>query len=349
MTIGFDDVMPSPGSGYNEPSYRITVGDTDITPKVNGILVSLSLVDTRGGAADQLDLVLSDADGRVPFPALGKSLQLWIGWPGQLVDKGCFIINEVRMSGPPDQVTIRARSIDTNKTLPGQRTQSWHDTTLGAIVRSIAARHQLSVSIADTFDSVRVAHIDQVDESDLSFINRVSKRYGAVATVKANRLMLVRRGQGLTASGKPLPAIMIKRSEGDQFDYSETTADSYSGVKANWNEKSHGKLQVVVAGSADNALIMKETYTNEDDARRAASAEWERIKRGRFELNMTLAYGRPEVLAESPMKMRGFKRDIDQIEWVVCEVRHDLSSSGYTCQVRCEAMLGRFNEKQASA
>lgn len=345
MTIGLDNVMPEPGSGYNEPSYRITVGGTDITPKVNGILVSLSLVDTRGGAADQLDIVLSDADGRVPFPALGKRLQLWIGWPGQLVDKGQFTINEVRMSGPPDQVTIRARSIDTNKTLPGQRTQSWHDTTLGAIVRSVAARHQLSVSIADTFDSVRVAHIDQVDESDLSFINRIAKRYDAVATVKADRLMLVRRGQGLTASGQPLPAITIKRSEGDQFDYSETTADSYSGVKANWNAKSHGKLQMVVAGSADNALIMKETYTNEDDARRAATAEWERIKRGRFELSMTLAYGRPEVLAESPVILQGFKRDIDRVSWVACEVRHDLSSSGYTCSIRCEAQGSQENDE----
>lgn len=333
--------------GYNEPSYRITIGDTDITPRINGLLVSLSLTDTRGGAADQLDLVLADQDGRVPFPDNGKELRLWLGWPAQgLVDKGRFIINEVQMSGPPDQITIRARSVDTNDTLPGQHTYSWHKTTLGTIVRTIAARHKLKASIDAQFDKVRIAHIDQTDESDLNFINRISKRFDAVAAVKAGRLLLIHRGQSLTASGKPLPTITIHRSEGDGFSYSATTADSYSGVKARWNEKSHAKLKTVVAGSGDNAKVLKETYTSAAEALRAARSEWQRLQRGRCSLDMMLAYGRPELLPESPIRLEGFKRDIDQQPWVVIEVRHDLSKSGYTTSVRCEAGIDKSDDDE---
>ena len=328
--------------GYNEPSYRIMLGDTDITPRINGLLVSLSLTDTRGGAADQLDLVLADHDGRIPFPANGKELQLWIGWPAQgLVNKGRYIINEVQISGPPDQITIRARSVDTNETLPGQRTHSWHNTTLGAIVRNIAQRHKLKASVNAKFDKVRIAHIDQTDESDLNFINRISKRFDAVAAIKAGCLMLIQRGQSQTASGKPLPIIVIDRSAGDGFSYSATTSDSYNGVKARWNAKSHGKLKTVVAGSGDNAKVLKETYTSEAEALRAAKSEWQRIQRGRCSLDMTLAYGRPELLPESPIRLEGFRRDIDQQPWVVIEVRHDLSQSGYTTSIRCEAGIDK--------
>lgn len=102
-------------------------------------------------------------------------------------------------------------------------------------------------------------YIDHTDESDLNFINRISKRFDAVGAVKAGCLMLIRKGQSLTTSVKPLPTITIHRSEGDGFSYSASTADSYNAVKARWNSKSHTKLKTVVAGSGDNAKVLKET------------------------------------------------------------------------------------------
>jgi len=45
------------------PGYRIVLDGQDITPRINGRLQKLSLTDSRGDEADQLDLTLTDHDG----------------------------------------------------------------------------------------------------------------------------------------------------------------------------------------------------------------------------------------------------------------------------------------------
>lgn len=93
------------------PTYRLKIGDRDITPAVDARLISLTLTECRGEEADQLDISLTDHDGALEIPGKGRELQLAIGWGGtDLVDKGTFIVDEAEHSGTPDQVTIRARS-----------------------------------------------------------------------------------------------------------------------------------------------------------------------------------------------------------------------------------------------
>src|SRR5689334_4403853 len=112
MAQDFDAISADANaSRYPQPSYRIQLGDRDITPTVDARLISLSLTECRGGEADQLDLCLDDSDGALAIPAKGATLTLAIGWVGGgLVDKGSFIVDEAEHSGAPDQVTIRARS-----------------------------------------------------------------------------------------------------------------------------------------------------------------------------------------------------------------------------------------------
>lgn len=103
-------------------------------------LISLSLSEKRGEAADQLDIVLSDADGRLALPKTGAVLAVQLGWKQGsdvkigVVDKGSLKVDEVAHSGPPDVITIRARSVDFTSDLTTSREKSWHGTTLGAIV-----------------------------------------------------------------------------------------------------------------------------------------------------------------------------------------------------------------------
>lgn len=107
-------------------------------------------------------------------------------------------------------------------------------------------------------------------------------------------------------------------------------------MKAYWNDVSGGKHQIAIVGSGDNAKQLRPTYASQDDAQQAAKAEWERIKRGIAEFEITLAQGRADVMPESPLRTLGFKADIDATDWVVTEVTHVLSDSGYVTQAKCE-------------
>lgn len=198
------------------PAFSIVIEGKDVTTVLDTRLMSLTLTDNRGFEADQLDLELDDADGLIALPRRGAVIQLALGWKGQpLFPKGAFTVDEIEHSGAPDRLTIRARSADFRETLNTRREKSWHQTTVGDVVKDIAARHNLKVALGKDLTDKALDHMDQTNESDASFLMKLARQYGAIASVKDGNLLFIRQGQGRTASGKPLPVITIERKAGD--------------------------------------------------------------------------------------------------------------------------------------
>ncbi|MJH75845.1 late control protein D, partial [Salmonella enterica subsp. enterica] len=198
------------------PAFSITIEGKDVTTVMDARLISLTLTDNWGFEADQLDLELDDADGLIALPRRGAVIQLALGWKGQpLFPKGAFTVDEIEHSGAPDRLTIRARSADFRETLNTRREKSWHQTTVGKVVKEIAARHNLKVALGKDLTDKALDHMDQTNESDASFLMKLARQYGAIASVKDGNLLFIRQGQGRTASGKPLPVITITRKVGD--------------------------------------------------------------------------------------------------------------------------------------
>ena len=216
--------------------------------------------------------------------------------------------------------------------------KSWHNQTLGAIVRTIAGQHGLKAVIADVLATVKIAHIDQTHESDMSFLTRLAKRYDAVMNVKDQRLLFMPIGSGATASGKPLPWISLTRANGDQHRYHIAQRESYTAVHAYWYSNALGKRQSVVVGGDNNKnmKVLPEEYANEADARAAAEAEYARTQRGQATLSYTLARGRADLFPESPVDVSGFKPEIDQTPWIVKSNTHTIGEDGFKTALELE-------------
>lgn len=194
------------------PGFSIIIEGKDVTTVLDARLMSLTLTDNRGFEADQLDLELDDSDGQIVLPRRGAIIQFALGWKGQpLFPKGAFTVDEIEHSGAPDRLTIRARSADFRETLNTRREKSWHQTTVGEVVKEIAGRHKLKMALGKDLLDKPVDHLDQTNESDASFLMKLARQYGAIASVKDGNLLFIRQGQGRTASGKPLPVITITR------------------------------------------------------------------------------------------------------------------------------------------
>lgn len=321
------------------PDYRLTLQGQTLSPELDARLSNLRLTDNRGMEADQLDITLSDHDGRLELPPHGAELHLALGWKGQpLVDRGTYIVDEVEHSGTPDTVTIRARSADMRQGLPGKRTQSWDNVVIRDIIATIAERHALEPRLSESLAGIRVRHIDQTDESDLHFLTRLAERFDAVATVKAGKLLFVAAGQATTASGTQIPPITLTRRVGDQHRYVISDRDAYSGVKAYWNDASGAERKQVIAGETDNLKSLRPTYASEDDALAAAQSEWQRIQRGVAEFSLDLADGRPDLYPETPVRLVGWKGQIDAATWLITEVTHNLSDSAYSMSLSMELL-----------
>lgn len=217
------------------PAFMLKQDNEDITQDFSDRLISLTMTDNRGFEADQLDIELDDTDGQIAMPPRGATLTLWLGWQGSaLIKKGTFTVDEIEHRGAPDTLTIRGRSADFRGTLNSRREQSWHDTTLGKIVETIAARNKLAASVADTLKVVAVPHIDQSQESDAVFLSRLADRNGASVSVKAGKLLFLKAGSGKTASGKPIPQMMLERGDGDRHQFAIADREAYTGVSAKW-------------------------------------------------------------------------------------------------------------------
>ncbi|ELY4864008.1 phage late control D family protein [Cronobacter sakazakii] len=369
--------LPVPAGARLSPDFRLTVNSKDVTANLRDRLLSLTLTDNRGFEADQLDIELDDADGQLALPVRGAVVKLFLGWQGQpLTGKGEFTVDEVEHHGAPDTLTIRARSADFRGTLNARREVSYHDTTLGVVVKQIAERNKLTPAIATEFTDIAVRHIDQTQETDAKFLTRLASLHGAVAAIKAGRLLFIRPGAGVTVSGKPIPQLTLTRQDGDRHSFSIADRGAYTGVTASWLHTRDPKPKKVklqrkpkekhlralehpaakkkkttaekepearegeyLAGSEDNVFALTTVYATKAAAMRAAKAKWEKLQRGVAEFSLTLSMGRADLFPETPVRVSGFKSVIDAQPWLISKVTHNLSGNGFTTTLDFEVLL----------
>lgn len=314
---------------YPIPAWRVVLDGQDLTDRLAPRLLDLSLTESRGDEADELNLRLHDHDGRVALPRRGVTLQVAIGWrESGLFDKGTFVVDDVEHSGAPDIVSIRARSADLTGAVRSRRERSWHDATLGDILGTIAAEHSLRPSIAANLASVRIPHLDQANESDINLLTRLGKRFDAVATVKAGALIFAPIGAGTTASGQPLPGVQITRASGDQHRYTVADREKYTGVRAYWGDRKAARRTGVLVGTSENEKKLQPTYATAEEARQHAEAEFKRLDRGTAQLSYRLALGRADIYPEQTVTVSGFKPEIDGTDWLVSKATHTVDGGG---------------------
>jgi len=320
---------------HRRAAYELIVDGQSIGPTVNPRLVSLALTERRGSDADELEIVLDDRDGRLAIPPAGATITLKLGWldltegaTEQLIDKGSFKVDERAHAGTPDQLTIRAKSADLTRAFRTRRTQTWRDTTLGDVLGEVAARNGLQAHVAAEKASVAIAHLNQSRESDSALLARLGRMHDAVATVKATKLLFAAVGAGQTAGGGEIPGATLTRLDGDRHRWKAAERENYSGVTAEWQDRSTGTRRTVTAGEGGNAQRLGRTYASERTARRAAETQRARQERKGAEFSLELAAGRPDLYPERRVAVSGFKPEIDGTNWLISQVTHRLDAGG---------------------
>lgn len=360
------------------PQFKVVIDGADITHKIKPRLMNMTLTDNRGFDADQVELQLDDSDGLLTMPRRGASMRVWLGWKGApLIDKGSFTVDELEHAGAPDTLTITGRSVDFRESLNVKKERSFHGLKLSDIIDTIAKNNGLFSVMSTSLKDEVIAHIDQTNESDAAFLVRLAKEFDTIPTVKDGRLLFVRAGLALTATGKPMPPVTITRKSGDQHRFSVADRDAYTGVVAYWHDKKSTEKKVVklkrrrrkkktvtetatpvdtttptavvkdnelLIGSDENVKHLRYIYANQKNAERAAKAHWQRLQRGVAEFSLTLATGRPELITELPITVKGFKPQIDEASWLSTKVIHNVNDNGYTSQLELEVKIDELPE-----
>ncbi|MDX2109209.1 MAG: contractile injection system protein, VgrG/Pvc8 family [Verrucomicrobiota bacterium] len=309
------------------PKFRIEVEGVDITDTIGKRLISLVVRDEAGFASDTCEINLDDRGLDVAIPPKGRKLKVWMGYQESgLFLKGEFVVDECRHHGPPATLVISAKGADMLESLKTRKTRSWHEQTIGEIVTTIASEHGLDARIAAIYADTLIKHIDQSDESDLSFLTRLASERDAIAKPVSGKLLFVPRGEAKTAAGEALPTLSLKVTDFQKWEHTQQERENYKKVLAYWTDKRTGIRKEVTAGEDAPVKNLRNDYADEVTAQKAADAELRRIRRGKATLNLTLE-GLPEAGADWRVTISDFKPEIDGL-WSVHHAEHTYDESG---------------------
>lgn len=319
------------------PAARISINGKDRDSSFMDRLVSVNVTDEAGVKSDSCEITL-DARGDFAAPPIGAEVKVWIGYEPQPVYMGKFKIDEWRKEGPAKLISLSAKSAELTTEIKATKTRSHHDTTIGAIVRKVAADHGLTATIDSAIASRPVAHIDQQTESDLGFLSRLAKRNGATFKLSDGKVIFTAKGSRSLPSGGSKPAIEIVPAQTSTWAVSSNKRGDYGSVKCAYMDHEKGKRVTVSAGSGKPAHRDKRLYGSKSEAQAAARATLGDLGRGQKSAEFS-GPGNPALFAESLVTLKGFDADCDG-EYLAKTVTHSYSSSGYTTSVSLETEGG---------
>lgn len=319
------------------PDFTVIANDENITATIAERFCSMTITDAVGFESDTLEITLADDPlNPIELPPTGAELSVSLGYDGALTNMGLFVVDEIELNGWPASMTIRGRasvqteSKDGKTSLLTQKSRSWKEgTTINDIVKKIASEHSMTPQVSDSLSSLKIPHTDQSDESDLSFLVRLSKRYDAVCKPAGGKMLFVKRGESDLAS------VYVHAAQCSTYSMTLSKRESPGTVIAYWHTKKQARKKEVKVGSGEPIRRLRHWYADEATAKSAAQAELESRKRGEYKLNLSMP-GDTTYSAEAPLLTDGFRPDING-DWIICSVTHTLDKmTGYSSQIEAE-------------
>lgn len=281
--------------------------------------------------------------------------------------KNIFNITQVTHSGAPDIITIRGASANLSEKFINKLHERMYDNiTINTLVSTIASTNTLPYRCSEEIGSIKIFNVYQTKESDSSFLTRIIDEYGGGMSIKNGMLLVFKKGQGITVNGKAIPPAVIKRESGNSHSYTINNDSEYTGVKAFWydyskpepeqheiiytkkttnettnetnneinNETNISKSETDDKNNEDKIKIIRYVYATKESAEQAAKTTMEKIERGIATFSLKLALGRPDLFTEMPVRVEGFKEEINSTDWTIKKCTHSLNrSSGFTTEV----------------
>ena len=313
-----------------QPNYRIIANKADITKTINGRLLSLEITDEIGIVSDSLTIQLDDRDGMLAVPPRGAELVVYMGYDDNLQDMGRFIVDEIELKGPPQTMIITARASnamqDEIAAFKAPQTYSWDKKPLGEIIETIAGKYGMSAAVADSYKELMITHLDQTEESDCAFIQRLANDYNASVKIAGGKLLFIAPLSGQFPDGRPMPTISVNKSI-SSYHYKITERGKYNQVVAKYYDFGTAQEEQVSVGGGSPTFTLRDMYTTQDLAAYRAKQKLTEIMAGTEGLTLDMV-GNAALTAECIVNVTGIRSDACG-EWIVISAKHTLNSSGF--------------------
>ena len=323
-------------------AFQIIADGADVTANFADRLIGLTIVDEAGSKSDRADIQIDDRDYAVALPETGAKLKISLGFVGDLVELGEFVVDELSGEIDPDTLSIGAKAADMLGGIRARKSRAWRAVTVQDIVGKIASEHGLKPVISDSLKPQAFAYLAQTTESDLNFLTRIAKGLDAVAKPAGGALVFAKRGENKGVDGSDLPVFDVDKSQIASGSWQINGRGKYRCVIVEWTDLDTASVQTCKAGDKDPKLKLRHRYPNRAEAQRAADATLERGGRASGKINIRLGGFWGDLMAEAKVNLSGIKPELEG-EWLITSVTHRLGAT-LTTSFKAE----RDNEKASS-
>lgn len=306
------------------------------------------LTDNPGYQSDTLKITLNSQGAEHNIKA-GDQIRLEWGYQGEnaLIDMGLFNVIKAKPLFLPSRLEViaTANAQHINAPSKARRSQTYSNTTVFDVVSQIAARLNLNPKVHNALSSNVLVHLDQKNESDLSFLQRLAASYDAVAKVYDGNLIFAPRGQIKNQAGQAMETInLIVPSSPHSAPYNAiktltveiTETEQFLGVKADYYQTDLAKNQTVEIGQAPFAQLPGR-FSDEAKANDAIKAEFSRIKRQSLKCQFSVP-GDPLIMSEAPINIQGANDRVDG-DWSCDQVEHRWTPGNFETSVSASAVI----------
>ena len=278
-------------------------------------MMQLEICDNAGYRNDTLRIAIN-TEGLSHSIKKGDVLKAQLGYKESeaLYDMGSFTIAKLKPLYFPDRLEILATANAQHINAPSKarRSESYSGVTLAFIANKLAGRMGLNANVHNSLVDEVFVHIDQKNESDLSFCQRLASYSDAVVKVYNGELVFAPRGQLKTTTGEemtPVELVITDKSHKAPFNALKSLSlqipdrEQFMGVESHYYDDEKAQIITVKVGS-DPKAALPGRYASEAEAIRAANSELSRIKRQSLNFSFSVL-GNPELMAERLINIAG--------------------------------------------
>ncbi len=315
--------------------YKIIYNGKDITADISPWLIDATYTDKLTGEADELDITISNLDGRwmdAWYPDPGAEIKFEYGYAGEpLTPAGAFTFDELELSDSPATVRIRALAAGVSTPAKTRKGKAYEDTTLKDIVAQVARR--LKAEVKGSISHVPILKATQYGESDWAFLIRICHEHGYEVKLTNNSKTLVVEKVKVLAQKNAVHR--FTRSDVESWRYRDKITDVPAKTSVRSYNPRQKKLVSAEAKSSNQAgTHSADTHKKHVPARTPAQAQaianaaQDRHEADKTTIELTvfgskhLVAGLTITLTEDWKRLAG--------NYLVTEVRHTISQSqGY--------------------
>jgi phage protein D len=333
---------------------RLTFEGADITEDANKYLLSATYTDNEEDKTDDFQITLDDREGVwlgswLDTSTAGKSAELSAvivqkNWESngkdRVLDCGTFEVDTVDGSGPPAKVTIKATSIPYTSTARTQKkTKAWEQIKLSAIANEIAGKNGLSCMFESSTDPFYTRK-EQMQESDITFLQRLCKAAGISLKVTAKMIVLFDEAE-YEAKGA---AFAVKKGAAnvERWSFSTSLHDAaYGSCHVSYTDPATGTTIEYTYTPRDTdksaqVLEVNEKVSSREEARQLAMKRLRQKNKEEFKASFTLA-GDVGLVAGVTVTVTGY--GAFDGKYIIETASHSVSRSGYKTELTLRRVL----------